>query len=119
MTESRAVSAVVDSRVDERLVERALAAAALAAEGERIRDAIEAVVDFSELYPEATREGLWTLRGDRAALECLESGLEMAPARAALALGAAIQICSAELAAVEPDLRERAPELLRWLEGAW
>jgi hypothetical protein len=119
MTEGRAVSAVVDGRLDERLVERAFEAAAFSPEGEQIRDAVGTVVDISELDPEGTREALWSLRGDRDALERLETCLKMTPERAALAFGAAIQICSAELSSADPDLRERMPELLRWLEGAW
>jgi len=119
MTEGRAVSPVVEGQLDERLVERALEAAAFAPEGERVRDAVETVIDVSELDPEGTREALWALRGDPVALERLEACLGMSPARATLALGAAIQVCSAELASAEPDLRERLPELLRWLEGRW
>ena len=119
MTEGRAVSAVIDGRLDERLVERALEAAAFAPEGERMRDAVETVIDIAELDPGGTREALWALRGNRAALERLEACLEMSPERATLALGGAIQICSAELCSAEPDLRGRMPELLRWLEGAW
>lgn len=119
MTEGRAVSVLVDGRLDERLVERALEAAAFAPEDERIREAVATVVDVSELDPEGTREALWSLRGDPEALERLEACLELSSARATLALGAAIQICSAELSSLEPDLRERTAELLRWLEGAW
>jgi hypothetical protein len=119
MTESRAVSVLVEGRLDERLVERALEAAAFAPEGERIRDAVETVVDVSELDPEGTRGALRSLRGDPHALQRLEACLETTPARATLALGAAIQICSAELLSLEPDLRGRMPELLRWLEGGW
>ena len=47
MTEGKAVSAVVEGRLDERLVERALEAAAFAPEGGRIRDAVETVIDVS------------------------------------------------------------------------
>lgn len=119
MTEGRAVSAVVDGRADEQLVERALEAAAFAPEGRQIRDAVEMVVDLAELDPEGTREALWGLRGNVEALARLEARLDMSPERATLALGAAIQICSAELGSGEPDLRRRQPELRRWLEGAW
>lgn len=119
MTKGRAVLAVVEGRLDERLVERALEAAAFAPEGEQIRNAVETVVNISELDPEGTREALWSLRGDLESLERLEICLKMTPERATLALGAAIQICSAELSSVDPDLRERMPELLRWLEGVW
>lgn len=119
MTEGRAVSAVVDGRLDERLVERAFEAAAFAPEGEQIRDAVETVADISELDPEGTREALWSLRANHEALARLEACLKMTPERATLALSAAIQTCSAELSSAEPDLRRRMPELLRWLEGAW
>jgi hypothetical protein len=112
VTEGRAVSAVVEGRLDERLVERALQAAAFAPEGKQIRDAVETIVDISELDPQGTREALWSLRSDPATLERLEACLEMPPERATLALGVAIQICSAELASVDPDLRGRIPELL-------
>jgi hypothetical protein len=119
MTKGRAVSAVVEGRLDERLVERAFEAAAFAPEERRIYEAVETVVDVSELDPEGTRQALWALRGSSSALERLEACLGMTPERATLALGAAIQICSAELSSAEPDLRERLPELVRWLEGAW
>jgi hypothetical protein len=105
--------------LDERLVERVLEAAAYAASDDRVRDAVEAVVDIAELDPEGTREALWSLRGDRAALERLEAGLGMSAERATLALGAAIQLAEAELSSPAPDLRGRMPELLRWLGGAW
>lgn len=119
MTEGRAVSVLVDGRLDERLVERALEAAAFAPEGERIHEAVETIVDVSELDLDGTRVAIWSLRGNPEGLKRLEACLGMDPARATLALGAAIQICSAELSSLEPDLRERMPELLRWLEGAW
>jgi hypothetical protein len=101
------------------LVERALEAAVFAPEGEQVRDAVETVVDIAEQDPQGTREALWSLRGDCESLERLEACLKMTPERATLALGAAIQICSAELSSVDPDLRERIPELLQWLEGTW
>jgi len=105
--------------VDERLVERALEAAAFAPAGRQIDDAVETVVDVAELDPEGTREALWSLRGNVEALARLEARLNMSHERATLALGAAIQICSAELGSAEPDLRGRLPELRRWLEGSW
>jgi hypothetical protein len=101
------------------LVERALEAAAFSPDGEQIRNAVETVIDISELDREGTRDALWSLRGDLDALERLEGCLPMTSERATLALGAAIQICSAELSSSDADLRERMPELLRWLEGAW
>jgi len=105
--------------LDERLVERVLDACADAHEGDEVRDAVEKVVEISEIDPEGTREALWALRGDPGALEGLEDGLGLHPRRATLALGGAIQIASTELASIDPDLRGRMPELLRWLRGSW
>jgi hypothetical protein len=119
MTEGRAVSAVVDGRLDERTVERALEATADAPPGLQIRDAIEKVIDAAEVDPAGMREMLWSLRGDRITMERLEAHLGLGAKRATLALGAAIQLAYSELASPEPDLRSRAPELLSWLEGAW
>jgi len=86
---------------------------------ERVRDAVETAIDIAESDPQAARDALWSLRGDSVSLQRLEAGLQMSPARATLAIGAAIQIASAELSSVAPDLRGRTDELLRWLEGAW
>lgn len=119
MTEGRGVSAVVDGRLDERLVERALEAAADAPPGEQVRAAVETVVDIAELDPAGIRDALWSLRANRDAVERLETALGLSPARATLALGAAIQLARSELAMPEPDLRARMPELLRWLAGEW
>jgi hypothetical protein len=119
MTEGRAVSAAVDGRLDKRMLERALEAAAYSPPKDRIRDAVETVIDASEIDPEGTREALWWLRSDRIAMERLEACLSMEAKRATLALGAAIQLASAELAFPDPDLRSRLLELLYWLEGAW
>jgi predicted RNA methylase len=101
------------------MVERALEAAADAPTEDRIRDAVETVIDISEIDPEATRAALWSLRSNRDALERLEACLNMCAGAATLALGAAIQLAGDELASSDPDLRSRAPELLNWLEGAW
>lgn len=111
--------AVVEDRLDERLVERMLEAAAAGPPAERIRDAVETAIDIAEADPAGAREALWSLRGDCTALECLESGLEMSPERATMAIGAAIQVLEAELASPDPNLRDRTEELVRWLEGAW
>jgi hypothetical protein len=86
---------------------------------ERVRDAVETAIEIAESDPAGAREALWSLRGDCVSLQRLEAGLQMSPERATLAIGAAIQIASAELGSVAPDLRGRADELLRWLEGAW
>lgn len=119
MSEGRELATVVDGRLDERLVERALEAAAAGPPAERIRNAVETAIDIVESDPEAAREALAALRGDPAALERLEAGLEMSPERATLAVGGAIQLALTELASPVPDLRGRTEELLRWLEGAW
>jgi len=119
MGEGREFAAVLDGSLDARLVERVLGAAAEASAGESVRSALGAVVEITEADPEGTREALWALRGDAVALERLEKGLGLGPERATLALGAAIQLVSAELSSSEPDLRSRVPELLRWLEGGW
>jgi len=119
MTEGRELAAVVDGRLDERMVERALEAAAAGPPAERIRNAVETAIEIAEANPEEAREALSALRGDPAALRRLEAGLDLAPERATLAVGAVIQLAVAELAAPAPDLRGRTEELLRWLEGDW
>jgi hypothetical protein len=119
MTEGRGPMAVVESRLDERLVERMLESATGGPPAERVRDAVDTAIDIAESDPNGAREALWSLRGDCVSLQRLEAGLQMSPERATLAIGAAIQIASAELGSVAPDLRGRTDELLRWLEGAW
>jgi hypothetical protein len=119
MAEVRGTTAVVEGRLDERLVERAIEAAGDAQPEDRIREAVEAVIDVAELDPEGTSEALWALRANREAVERLEASLDMSPERSTLALGAAVQLARSELAGAEPDLRSRMPELLKWLEGKW
>jgi hypothetical protein len=119
MTEGREPTLVVDGRLDERLVERALEAAATVPPQERTRVALEAVLDLAESDPQGARDALWALRGSPLALKRLESCLDMEPEQATLALGAAIQLASAELGRAEPDLRGRSEEIVQWLEGAW
>jgi hypothetical protein len=119
MTEGRGPLAVVESRVDEQLVERMLESTTAGPPAERIRDAVETAIGIAESDPVGAREALWSLRGDCGSLQRLEAGLQMTPERATLAIGAAIQIASAELASVAPDLRGRTDELLCWLEDAW
>jgi hypothetical protein len=111
--------AVVEDRFDEQQVQRMIASAASAPAEERVRDAVEKVIDMAEADPGGAREALWSLRGDCVSLERLEAGLAMSPERATLAVGAAIQLADAELASPAPDLRGRTDELLRWLEDAW
>jgi len=119
VSDGREVTAVLDGRVEERLVDRVLEAAEFAAPGEQIPDVVAKAVEIAELDPEGTREALLTLRGDAEALRQLEEGLDLSPDRATLALGGAIQLACGELASDDPDLGSRAPELVRWLEGAW
>lgn len=119
MTEGRTATAVVDGHLDERLLEQTFREAANVSPPDLVRNALEMAVDIAELDPKGARAALWTLRGNRIELERLEERLDMAPERATLALGAAIQLAGAELASPEPDLRSRMPELRRWLEGDW
>lgn len=119
MTDGRGPVAVVESRLDARLVERMCESVTAGPPTERVRDAVETAIEIAESDPSGAREALWSLRGDPVSLQRLEAGLQMSPERATLAIGAAIQIASAELGSVAPDLRGRTDELLRWLEGAW
>jgi len=119
VSDGRAVTAVLDGRVEERLVDRVLEAAADAAPGEGVHDVVAKVVEIAELDPDGTREALRALRADAGALRGLERGLDLSPDRATLALGGAIQLAGSELASDDPDLGSRAPELERWLEGSW
>jgi hypothetical protein len=117
--EGRELAAVLDGRLDERFVDQVVGAAADAPDGDEVHDAVMRVVEFAEQDPAGTREALWALRSNTSALEGLENGLGLAPDRATLALGGAIQLVSSELASAEPDLRGRMPELMRWLGGSW
>jgi len=119
MRKSRAATAVVEGHLDERLVERAIEAADYAADENQLRDAVETVVDASEIDPAGTSAALWSLQSNRSAAERLEACLGLNPARSTLALGGAIQLARAELTRPDPDLRSRIPELVRWLEGGW
>lgn len=119
MIEGRELTAVLDGRLDDRLVDEVVEAATDALQGDEIRDAVMRVVEISERDSDGARGALWALRGDAEALERLELCLGLDPRRATLALGGAIQLASSELASVEPDLRGRMPEMMRWLEGAW
>lgn len=119
MRDAREAGVVLDGRLDERFVDRVLGAAADAAPGDQVRDAVAKVIEIAEMDPDGTRDALWALRGNPDALQGLEAGLGLSPQRATLALGGAIQLASAELASEEPDLPRRVPELMRWLEGAW
>jgi len=119
VTEGRELAAVLDGRLDDRLVGEVVDAATYAPSGDAVHDAVMRVVEFAEEDPTATREALWALRGDAAALEGLEQRLPLAAPKATLALGSAIQLASTELGSPQPNLRGRMPELMRWLEGDW
>jgi hypothetical protein len=80
--------------------------------GDEVHDAVMRVIEIAEQDPTATREALWALRGDAGALEGLENGLPLSPAKATFALGSAIQLASTELATTQPDLRGRLPNWL-------
>jgi hypothetical protein len=120
MAESTGTVLLVEGRLNEGLIERAIGAAEEEPFSEdRVRAGLEAVVASAEADPDAARAALWELRGDHATLARLEACLGGSRERAALALGAAIQIAAAELASPDPDLRRRLPELARWLERDW
>jgi hypothetical protein len=117
--DGREVTAVLDGRTDEPLASRVLEAAADAAPGERINDAVAEVAEIAAMDPDGTLEALRALRADAEAMEGLEQGLDLSPERATLALGGAIQLAIGEMASEDPDLSSRAAELVRWLEGSW
>jgi hypothetical protein len=85
---------------------------------EPVRAGIEAVVEMAELDPQGTRAALWRLQTDWPTLARLEEHVGGNPNRAALGIGAAIQLARAELSSPEPQLRRRLPELLAWLGRA-
>jgi hypothetical protein len=105
--------------VGEQFVDQVIAAATAAPVADQVHDTVMQVVECAERDPRGTKEALWALRADTGALESLENGLGLAPERATLALGGAIQLASTELSSSDPDLRGRMPELMRWLEGGW
>ena len=119
MRQGRGSTVVAEGHLDERRVERALELAGNAPPEERVREAVKTIVEAAELDPEGVSEALWSLRANREAVDRLEASLGMSPERATLALGAAVQLARSELAAAQPDLRGRVPELLQWLEGKW
>lgn len=119
MVESTESVLLLEGRIDEGPVAQAIAAAEQEPREDRVIAGLEAVVACAEADPDAAREALWELRGDHAMLSRLEACLGVGHERATLALGAAIQIASAELASRAPDLRRRLPELARWLRCEW
>ena len=119
MQEGTRTAPLVEGRVDDEIVSRAIAAAEEAPLGERIAAELEAVIELAETDPAATRSALSDLRSDHRALARLEACLGDDGDRATLRLGGAIQLALSELASPNPDLRNRQPELTRWLEGGW
>lgn len=106
-------------RLDEEFAKRAIAAAEAARPRHRVRAGLEAVIGMAETDPGAARSALHNLRGDHTRKGKLEAWLDGDPDRATFALGAAIQLATAELAADRPNLAKIEPDLLRWLEGKW
>jgi hypothetical protein len=86
--------------------------AAASATADPLRTSLEAMVELSEEDAEAARQALWRLQADWPTLEQLERQIGGDPVRAALRVGAAIQLARAELASPTPHLRERMPELM-------
>lgn len=119
MREGTRSALLVEGRLEEEIVQRAISAAREAPPDERVMAGLGAVVEIAETDPTAARSALNSLRGDHAMLARLEGCLETSPRQATLAVGAALQLALAELALPEPDLRARAPEMERWLEGSW
>lgn len=97
----------------------AIARALAAAEDspQPLQAGVEAVIEMAERDPEAARAALWQLQADWRTLKRLEERIGGEPTRAALGIGAAIQLARAELSSPAPALRRRLPELLRWLGG--
>jgi hypothetical protein len=84
---------------------------------EPILGAVEAVIAMAEANPEGARAALWRLQGDWETLERLDERVGGERTRAALRIGAAIQLARAELASPMPQLRRRLPELMELLGG--
>jgi hypothetical protein len=82
---------------------------------EPVRAGIEAVIEMAELDPQGMRAALWRLQTDWSTLARFEKHVGGDPNRAALGIGAAIQLARSELSSPDPQLRRRLPELLEWL----
>lgn len=119
MSEGTKTALPIEGRLDEQIARRATAAAREAPPGDRVRAALEALVEMAETDPAAARSALHELRSDHLRLSRLEAWLGGDPDRTTFGLGAAIQLTDAELASPNPDLVDLLPELLRWLEGEW
>jgi len=119
MGESTRTALPDEGRLEEEFVKGATAATAAARPRQRIRAGLAALIETAETDPAAARSALHNLRIDHARQGKLEAWLGGDPDRATFALGAAIQLATAELAADEPNLAKIEPDLLRWLEGKW
>lgn len=119
MREGTKTALLVEGPRDEKIVQRAIAAAEEAPLGEQVRAGLEAVIAIAETDPAAVRSALAALRADHRVLAQLERCLGGSAKRATFGLGGAIQLALSELSSPKPDLRERRPELARWLEGGW
>jgi hypothetical protein len=82
---------------------------------EPVQGGIEAAIAMAERDPAGARAVLWRLQGDWEMLERLDERVGGEQTRAALQVGAAIQLARAELASPTPQLRRRLPELLELL----
>jgi len=119
VTEGRELAAVLDGQFNDQIVNRAVQVATDAPAEDGVQEAFMKIVEMADRDPGGARRALWALRGDAGALEGMEHGLGLSPSKATLALGGAIQLASTELASAKPNLRDRMPELMRWLEGSW
>lgn len=119
MREGTRTALLEEGRLDEGFAKSALVAVGEAPPGSRVRVGLEALIGMAEADPAAARSALRQLRADHLRLARLEAWLGGDPDRATFALGAAIQLATAELSTEEPDLTGIEPDLLRWLEGDW
>lgn len=119
MREGTRTALLDKGRLDEEFVKRAIAAVEEASPRHRVKAGLEAVIALAETDLAAARSALHRFRTDHLRRSRLENWLGGDPDRATFALGAAIQLASAELSTDEPDLAKIEPELLRWLEGDW
>jgi hypothetical protein len=119
MREGTRTAVLEKGRLDEEFVKRATVAVDQAPPSNRVRAGLEALIAMAETDPAAARSALREFRADHLRRSRVEAWLGGDPARATFALGAAIQLATAELASDEPDLARIEPDLLRWLEGDW
>ena len=119
MREGTRTALLAEGCSEEGFVKRVIAAVEEAPPDERVRTGLEAAIALAETDPAAARAALRELRGDHVTLRRLESLVEGNEEEATLALGAAIQVALSELDSPVPDLRDRLPELTRWLERDW